>query len=166
MAFKSLVSIYDEGAQTPAWVKFGDDGVGGVPTPSDYTGSSSTLVSSGRNPKGQVIGDVINSDIAKIELRWNFLTKAQFSRLAKLFEPKHNGSFFVAVSFFDVIAGDWDGSNEEPPTDSSGNNPCRLFYPNDRKVAFAKMVLNDDGSPKGYQNVQLNLIDTGNIYGE
>jgi len=157
---RSLVAIYDEFAPTPAWVE--------LPQPSDYSGIATTLVDSGRNAEGVVVADVIKSDVAKVELKWNFLTPAQYSQIAKLFEPKYNGgntqAFFKAVSFFDVIKNGFDGSIASAP--SVDTNRCRLFYCGDRKVQFAKMVINDDGTPKGYANVSLNLIDTGRIYGE
>lgn len=155
---RALVSIYREKGLVPTWVD--------LPTPSDYTGSSTTVVNSSRNAKAQVIADVVASDIAKIELHWNFLTIQQFSSLAQLFEPKYNGSFFVPVSFFDVIKGDFDGDITQAPTNSAGANPIRIFYCGDRKVQFAHITLDNDGKPKGYSDVSLNLIDTGRYYGE
>ena len=152
----NLVAIYD--AHNSNWID--------LPCPSDYSGISTTLVDSARNTQGQVIGNVIASDIAKVEMKWKFLTPQQYSNMAKLFEQKYNGSFFVAVSFFDIIKNDFDGDRTKAPTNSSGNNPCRMFYCGDRKVQFAKMVLNEDGTPKGYADVALNLIDTGKYYGE
>lgn len=158
MAGRSLVSIYVDSR----WYD--------IPCPSDYTGSSSTLVDSGRNIKGEVVAQVIKSDVAKIELKWKFMTVSDYAELAQIFEPKyHNGDtsvFFRAVTFFDVVKGGFDGSNSVAPTNSSGSNPCRVFYCGDRKVNFAKLVLNDDGTPKGYQDVSLNLIDTGFHYNE
>lgn len=153
---RELVAVYSENLGN--WVQ--------LPTPSDYSGTSTTVVDSARNSEGVVVGDVIKSDVAKVELKWNFLTVAQYSAIAKLFERKYNGDFFVPVSFFDVINGDFEGDLTKVPTNSEGNNPIRIFYCGDRKVQFAKMVLNADGTPKGYQNVSLNLIDTGKVYGE
>jgi len=157
---RSVVAIFNYSLPTPAWVQ--------LPMPSDYVGISTTLVDSGRNAQGQVIADVIKSDIAKVELKWNFLTPAQYSAIAQLFEPKYNNNdmsvFFRPVSFFDVIANAYEGDITQAPNLTT--NRIRKFYCGDRKVQFAKMVLNDDGTPKGYQNVSLNLIDTGVIYGE
>lgn len=155
---RALVSIYDKYKTTfLKWVA--------LPTPSEYNGISTTLVDSGRNSKGQVIGDVIASDIAKIELKWNYLTVAQYSAIAKLFEPKYNNNdnsvFFRPVSFFDVVAGAFEGDVSLPP---SSTNKIRLFYCGDRKVQFAQMKLKSDGTPEGYTNVSLHLIDTGKIY--
>lgn len=158
---RALVSIYDHlSTKENKWVS--------LPCPSDYSGGASTLVDSGRNTQGQVVGSVIASDVAKIELKWNFLTVAEYSKIAKLFEPAYYGGdtsvFMRACSFFDVIKGSWNGSVDTAP--DIYNNHCKVFYPGDRKVSFAKMVLNENGTPKGYSGVSLNLIDTGKYYGE
>lgn len=154
----SQVSVYN--SNTSQWVD--------LPCASEYTGIATTLVDSGRNAKGVVIGDVIASDIAKVEIKWNFLTVEQYSEIAQLFEPKYNNNdpqaFFRAVRFFDVVKGDFDGDNSEAPNTTT--NRCRIMYCGDRKVAFAKMKLDESGKPIGYQGVSLNLIDTNKIYGE
>lgn len=163
MAIRALVYVWND--YQSKWVA--------LPTPSDYNASSSTLVNSARNTKGEVIGDVIKTDVAKVELKWNFLSVNEYATLAKLFEPIYNGSFFNAVSFFDVIKGDFNGSvntsdlSLSAPTNSAGANPCKVFYPNDRKATFAKIKLDPtNGKPIGYQGVALNLIDTGKYYNE
>lgn len=148
------VSIYNE--HIGEWVD--------LPCASEYTGIATTIVDSGRNIQAEVIGDVIASDIAKVELKWNFLTLEQYRDMAQLFEPKYHGAFFNAVRFFDVIKGDFDGDNTQAPNTTT--NRCRLMYCGDRKVSFAKMKLDPNGKPVGYQGVSLNLIDTHKIYGE
>lgn len=150
---KALVSIYNVYSST--WID--------LPCPSDYNGISTTLVDSGRNTKGQVVGNVIASDIGKIELKWKFMSAQDFASMAQLFEQKYNGDFFVPVCFFNVVKNGYDGDTSSAPDPST--NPCRLFYCGDRKAQFAHIVLNDDGTPKGYADVSLNLIDTGKIYG-
>lgn len=157
---RALVSVFDHLATTPKWIS--------LPCPSDYQGSSSTLVDSARNANGVLIGQVIKSNVAKVELKWNYLTVDEYKKIAQLFEPEYYGgdtsAFMRAVSFFDVIKGGWNGSIDNYP--DAVSNKCKVFYTNDRKVQFAKIVLNDNGSPKGYSGVSLNLIDTGKIYGE
>ncbi len=69
-----------------------------------------------------------------------------------------------ACAFFDIVKGGFNGNVDSAPDVHS--NRCKVFYPNDRKVQFAKMVLNDNGSPKGYAGVSLHLIDTGKVFGE
>ena len=157
-----LISIYNEYSKT--WKTFGEDWEDVskpneiVRTPSAYKGYSTTAVNSGRNAQGQVIADVVIEDVAKIELKWKFLSTQEFAKLSKLFLEKYNGKFMVMVAFFDETLGDYDGDNTVPP-DKYTNN-CRFFYPNDRIAEFAPMKI-ENGKPVGYTNVSLNLIDTG-----
>jgi hypothetical protein len=148
------VSIFNE--YTNEWVD--------LPCASEYTGIATTVVNSGRNQDAVVVADVIASDIAKVEMKWNFLTLEQYSLIAQLFEPKYHGAFMNAVRFFDVVKGDFDGDNSIAPNTTT--NRCRVMYCGDRKVSFAKMKLDINGKPVGYQGVSLNLIDTHKIYGE
>lgn len=114
-----------------------------LPCPSSYNGTSTTLVDSARNTKGVVIGQIVRSDIAKVEMSWNFLTNAEYARIAQMFEEKYGGSFFFKAIFFNAVLNAFD---------------MRDFYPNDRKFQTAKMVLKN-GVPQGYQNVGLNIIE-------
>ena len=43
------------------------------PEPSEYSANTSTLVDSGRNVQGMVVGSVIRSGVSKIEVKWNYL---------------------------------------------------------------------------------------------
>lgn len=147
MSSRALVSVYKESTMT--WVD--------LPTPSEYEASSSTLVDSARNSEGVVVGKVIRQDVSKIEIEWNYLTVAQYSLVAQLFDSAYGGNFFNFVSYFDTVKGDFRGSNIGIPTLSTH----RIFYPNDRKVKFAHIALDENGKPIGYSNVQLHLIDTG-----
>ena len=156
---RHLVYIYSENFGLQAdnkWVE--------LPTPSDYDASSSTLVDSARNQDGQVIAQVVRSDVAKVEMKWNFLTVVQFSNIAKLFEVNLGGEFLVPVSFFNVITGEFEGDITHAP--NTTDNKIRLFYPADRKVKFAHIKLDANGKPIGYTDVSLHLIDTGIKYGE
>lgn len=147
MASRALVSVYN--ASSGLWVD--------LPTPSNYDASSSTLVNSARNSEGVVVGDVIAEDIAKIELQWNYLSVAEYSKVAKLFDSKYGGNFFNFVSYFDVVLGDFESNNSGIPTIATH----RVFYVNDRKVKVAQITLDANGKPIGYQGVSLHLIDTG-----
>jgi hypothetical protein len=66
------------------------------PEPSEYSGLTSTLVDSARNVKGYVIGSVIRSDVAKIELSWRYLTAQQWANVIGPF----NENFYCTVEFF------------------------------------------------------------------
>ena len=161
-----LVSIWN--APTSTWKTFGEkwNDVNFpneiVRTPSSYKGYSTTSVDSARNSDGIVVGDVVIEDVAKIEITWNFLTLEEFAKLSQLFLTKYNGTFFVAVSFFNETTGNFEGDNTIAPNTTT--NVIRVFYPNDRVAEFAKLKLNDNGKPVGYENVSLHLVDTGRKY--
>jgi hypothetical protein len=91
MAFKALVSVdgYD------------------FPEPSTYSANTSTLVNSGRNVEGTMIGTVIRDDVSKVEISWKYLTVAQWARILKCFSESQGGKFINDVKFFDQTSGDW-----------------------------------------------------------
>lgn len=130
----ALVSIFNE--STNQWKD--------LPCPSSYKGTSETLVDSARNSKGEVIASVIASDVSKVEMSWNYLTREQFSFIAKLFEPKYGGAFFVKVRYFDEVKDDY---------------AEKIMYCGNRVADTAKITLKD-GKPVGYTGTKLSLIDT------
>lgn len=67
-----------------------------LPEPSEYSASTSTLVDSARNVSGYVIGSVIRGDVAKVELKWRYLTAKQWASVLSLF----TNNFYNQVTFF------------------------------------------------------------------
>jgi hypothetical protein len=67
-----------------------------LPEPSEYSASTSTLVDSARNVSGYVIGAVIRSDVAKVELKWRYLTAEQWAKILSLF----TNNFYNKVTFY------------------------------------------------------------------
>lgn len=67
-----------------------------LPEPSEYSSSTSTLVDSARNVEGKVVGSVVRSDVAKIELKWRYLTAQQWASVLSLF----TANFYNSVTFF------------------------------------------------------------------
>ena len=68
-----------------------------LPEPSGYTAQTSTIVDSGRNVSGYVIGSVIRSNVAKVELSWKYLTAKQWAAAIGPFDR----NFYCTVKFFD-----------------------------------------------------------------
>ena len=103
MAYKALVSVagYD------------------FPEPSAYSANTSTLVDSGRNVEGLMVGSVIRDDISKIEMSWKYLTIEQWANILKCFTGKDK--FVNEVYFFDQTIGDW---------------TTKKMYCNDRKAGM------------------------------
>jgi hypothetical protein len=127
MAYKALVSVegYD------------------FPEPSTYSGNTSTLVDSGRNVEGRMIGSVIRDDISKVELSWKYLTVAQWARIQKCFRQSSGGKFINRVEFFDQSVGGW---------------VVKEMYISDRKANLFKRDPKT-GDVAGWINPSLSLIE-------
>ena len=67
-----------------------------LPEPSEYSANTSTIVDSGRNVQGYVIGSVVRHDVAKVELGWRYLTAQQWANVLSLF----SNNFYNDVPFF------------------------------------------------------------------
>ena len=78
-----------------------------LPEPSSYMGTTSTIVDSARNVSGYVVGSVVRSDVAKVELKWRYLTVAQWSSILSLF----TSSFYNSVTFFNQVTGSYTTRN-------------------------------------------------------
>ena len=126
MAFKALVRVGDYD----------------FPEPSTYSGTTSTLVDTGRNVEGKMVGSVVRADVSKIEMSWKYLTAEQWARILQCFA---GDKFVNNVIFFDQSKGDW---NIEP----------KQMYVNDRK---AGMWRRDpvNGNVLGWTDCALSLIE-------
>lgn len=91
MAFKPLVCVdgYD------------------FPEPSEYQANTATLVDSARNVQGVMVGAVIRDDVAKVSIKWRYLTVEQWSKINKCFKQSSGGKFINSVTYFDQTEGDW-----------------------------------------------------------
>lgn len=112
------------------------------PEPSTYSATTSTVVDSGRNVQGYVIGAVIRDDIAKISLGWNFITASDWASILAQFSPARGGSFYNNVTFYLQDTNSW---------------VTREMYVSDRQADI--FIRNKDGSIKGYTNVSLSLVE-------
>ena len=74
-----------------------------LPEPSEYSASTSTLVDSARNVSGYVVGAVVRSDVAKVELKWRYLTARQWADVLSLF----TNNFYNQVRFFNQATADY-----------------------------------------------------------
>ena len=74
-----------------------------LPEPSEYRGNTATLVDSARNVQGRVIGSVIRNDVAKVEIKWRYLTAQQWAEVLSLF----NQSFYNSVKFYNQATADY-----------------------------------------------------------
>lgn len=119
--------------------------VGGYdfPEPTEYSGNTATLVDSGRNIQGKMIGAVIRDDVAKVILKWNYLTVEEWARVNSCFKESAGGSFINSVTFFDQ---------------TTGNYETREMYVSDRKADMWRRDPNT-GIILGWVGCALSLIE-------
>ena len=111
------------------------------PEPSTYQATTSTIVDSGRNVEGYVIGAVIRDDIAKITISWNYISAQDWANILAQFSPARGGSFYNNVTFYLQDTNSW---------------VTRQMYVNDRQ---ADVFLRDKaGNIRGYTGATLALI--------
>ncbi len=126
MAFRALISVggYD------------------FPEPSTYSANTSTLVDSGRNVEGTMVGSVIRADVSKVEISWKYLTVEQWARILQCFAGKDK--FVNEVTYFDQGIGDWVENKK--------------MYVNDRKANIFRRDPKN-GNVVGWVDVSLALIE-------
>ena len=113
------------------------------PEPSEYESNTATIVNSGRNVQGKVVGTVIRDDVAKVTLSWRFLTVSDWARINKCFSIKHGGKFYNDVTFFNQVTGEWE---------------TRKMYVSDRNASiFRRDPIS--GDVVGYVNPKLSLVE-------
>jgi hypothetical protein len=110
-----------------------------LPEPSTYDAVTSTIVDSARNVAGKVVGSVVRSDVAKIELSWRYLTVEQWATILSLFTH----SFYNYVRYF---------------SQSSGNYEIRTMYVSDRNAGMWRRNP-ETGEIMGWLNCSLSLVE-------
>ena len=110
-----------------------------LPEPSEYSGNTSTIVDSARNVSGYVIGSVVRHDVAKVELKWRYLTVQQWAGILSLF----TNNFYNSVTFYNQATADY---------------TTRQMYVSDRK---AGMWRRDplSGNVLGWTDCSLSLVE-------
>ena len=110
-----------------------------LPEPSSYNAITSTIVDSGRNVEGKVVGSVVRSDVAKIELSWKYLTAQQWADVLSLFTY----SFYNEVRFMNQVTNNYD---------------VRTMYVSDRNAGMWRRHP-ETGAIMGYTNCTLSLVE-------
>lgn len=99
-----------------------------------------TVVDSGRDANGTVVGQRVGRDQYKIEgLEWAWLTAAQWEGILSRLK-----NFFVYVTFNDPV--------------TNARKTVKM-YPGDRQGE--PYYVDRNGKPTHYRNCKFNLIDTG-----
>lgn len=110
-----------------------------LPEPSSYNAITSTIVDSGRNVEGKVVGSVVRSDVAKIELSWKYLTAQQWADILSMFTY----SFYNDVRFMNQVTNNYD---------------VRTMYVSDRNAGMWRRNPTT-GEIMGYTNCSLSLVE-------
>lgn len=110
-----------------------------LPEPSSYSAVTSTIVDSARNVQGKVVGSVVRSDLAKIELSWKYLTAEQWATVLSLF----TSSFYNDVRFLNQATNTYD---------------VRTMYVSDRNSSMWRRNP-VTGEVMGYTNCSLSLVE-------
>lgn len=108
-----------------------------LPIPSTYVGTTVDIVDSGRNAQGEIVSNVVRHNVAKVEATWNYLTRAEWSAILKLFKS----NFINSVTFLDQVEDTW---------------VTRKMYPGDRKPSG---IVSADGELIGYKSCKLSLVE-------
>lgn len=113
-----------------------------IPDPSAYEGNTATIVNNGRNVRGEMVGGVIRHNVAKVTMKWKFISAANWATILKLFNPDYSGSFVNSVTFFNQDVNGYETTD---------------MYVSDRKASI--FLRNADGTIRGYVDAQLSLIE-------
>ena len=109
------------------------------PEPSEYSANTSTIVDSGRNVQGMVVGSVVRSGVSKIEVKWRYLTAQQWASVIGPFDT----NFYVSVRFFDQ---------------SSAGYITKQMYVSDRKAGMWRRHP-ETGEIMGWVGCSLSLVE-------
>lgn len=91
-----------------------------VPDPSEYNATTSTLVDEGRNTEGAFIGSVIRNELAKVEMKWNYLSAQQWADILAHFKA----SFVNSVTFLNQDTNQYE-TRSMYVSDRTGGAACR-----------------------------------------
>lgn len=110
-----------------------------LPEPSSYEGTTSTIVDSGRNVQGKVVGAVVRNDVAKVTMSWNYLTAKQWATILSLF----TANFYCSVRFYNQVTAGY---------------TTRQMYVSDRTAGMWRRSPNN-GSVMGWTGAKLSLVE-------
>ena len=110
-----------------------------LPEPSTYDAVTSTIVDSARSVAGYVVGSVVRSDVAKIELTWRYLTAEQWATILSLFTY----SFYNDVRFLNQATNSYE---------------VRKMYVSDRNASMWRRNP-ATGEVMGYTGCSLSLVE-------
>lgn len=113
-----------------------------VPEPSEYSGTTATIVDSARNAGGYMVGAVIRDDVGKVQLSYKYISAQDWATLLSKFSSKRGGSFTNMVTFYCQDTNSWE---------------TREMYVSDRTAKVFKR--DNSGNIQGFLGASLSLIE-------
>lgn len=110
-----------------------------LPEPSSYSATTSTIVDSGRNVQGKVVGSVVRHDVAKVALKWNYLTARQWAVAIGPFTK----NFYCTVRFYNQ---------------ATASYSTRQMYVSDRTAGMWRRCPSN-GNVMGWTDCSLSLVE-------
>lgn len=110
-----------------------------LPEPSSYSATTSTIVDSGRNVQGKVVGSVVRHDVAKVALKWNHLTAKQWAAAIGPFTK----NFYCTVRFYNQ---------------ATASYSTRQMYVSDRTAGMWRRCPSN-GNVMGWTDCSLSLVE-------
>lgn len=110
-----------------------------LPEPSSYSATTSTIVDSGRNVQGKVVGSVVRHDVAKVALKWNCLTARQWAAAIGPFTK----NFYCTVRFYNQ---------------ATASYSTRQMYVSDRTAGMWRRCPSN-GNVMGWTDCSLSLVE-------
>ena len=110
-----------------------------LPEPSSYEGTTSTIVDSGRNVQGKVVGAVVRHDVAKVTMSWTYLTAKQWATILSLF----TANFYCSVRFYNQ---------------ATAGYTTRQMYVSDRTAGMWRRSPNN-GRVMGWTGAKVSLVE-------
>lgn len=113
------------------------------PCPSTYVGTTSTVVDSGRNTKGVVIGGVVREDVGAISVTFEYIPVDVWAKILQQFDSRFGGSFYQWVTYYDQV---------------TATTTKRKMYVGDRTTS-GMHILDRKGNPQGWIGAKLELVE-------
>jgi hypothetical protein len=110
-----------------------------LPEPSSYNATTSTIVDSGRNVQGKVVGAVVRHDVAKVAMKWNYLTAQQWASVIGPFTK----NFYCTVRFYNQ---------------TTASYSTRQMYVSDRTAGMWRRS-SKTGNVMGWTDCSLSLVE-------
>lgn len=110
-----------------------------LPEPSSYSATTSTIVDSGRNVQGKVVGAVVRNDVAKVAMKWNYLTAQQWASVISPFTQ----NFYCTVRFYNQ---------------ATASYSTRQMYVSDRTAGMWRRSPST-GNVMGWTDCSLSLVE-------